>query len=502
MKLITGILAGVLSVALFAACSKSSGNDPAPAAQVSVTLKHSTVEAAGGSQFVDVKCTGKWGASTQANWVTLSNASGSGDGSFALSCTANTDKGSRSASIVVTSGGHSAMATLTQKGLSVNPKATVTTGDPSAVTKVSATVSGSFADATSAPREAGFEFGETSSLGRTFQVSSTPTGTSGSFTYNVTDLGEGKTYYYRAYVVIQEGDNILTFYGALRSFATEGGSTTGGGSQRGWFELPVMNIATSGNYMYNAGNQDQYYAYHMTDLNGGKARNYTVCFSAQHHCPLWVAAPRHSMYVGSTKRQDSYKKDPDIPGDIQYNSTSTGGGCNKGHMLGSAERTASLTTNNQVFYYSNIAPQLSSGFNTGNGGWNLLEDYVDKQVCSDTLYVVIGCYFDNYTDGYGKSATAKKISFGGRSDVSCPTMFYYILMRTKGGSTGKSLKDCSASEIKCAAFVRAHSNDLKGQKPSATELMSVADLEKITGFTYFPNVPNAPKSTVSASDWF
>ena len=156
----------------------------------------------------------------------------------------------------------------------------------------------------------------------------------------------------------------------------------------------------------------------------------------------------------------------------------------------------------QVFYYSNIAPQLSSGFNTGGGGWNLLEDYVDKQVCSDTLYVVIGCYFDNYTDGYGKSATAKKISFGGRSDVSCPTMFYYILMRTKGGSTGKSLKDCSASEIKCAAFVRAHTNDLKGQKPSSKELMSVADLEKITGVTYFPNVPNAPKSTVSASDWF
>ena len=31
--------------------------------------------------------------------------------------------------------------------------------------------------------------------------------------------------------------------------------------------------------------------------------------------------------------------------------------------------------------------------------------------------------------------------------------------------------------------------------------MSVSDLEKITGFTYFPNVPNAPKGSFSASDW-
>jgi hypothetical protein len=31
--------------------------------------------------------------------------------------------------------------------------------------------------------------------------------------------------------------------------------------------------------------------------------------------------------------------------------------------------------------------------------------------------------------------------------------------------------------------------------------MSVSDLEKITGVTYFPNVPNAPKDTFSAADW-
>jgi DNA/RNA endonuclease G (NUC1) len=207
------------------------------------------------------------------------------------------------------------------------------------------------------------------------------------------------------------------------------------------------------------------------------------------------------MYVGSSGRTDAYKADPDIPSGIQYESKSTGGGCNKGHMLGSAERTCSRATNEQVFYYSNIAPQLSSGFNTGGGGWNILEDFVDKQVCKDTLYEVLGCYFKQYKDGYGISASPGKISFGGRSDVSIPTMYYYVLLRTKNGNTGKRVQDCSASELKCVAFVRAHSNDLKGQAVTSKELMSVADLEQLTGVTYFPNVPNAPKSTYSAADW-
>ena len=281
---------------------------------------------------------------------------------------------------------------------------------------------------------------------------------------------------------------------------------TGASYQPGWFEIPRMDIRKSGDYLMNKSDDTQYYAIHMCSCGekgpGGKtARNYTVCYSAEHHCPVWVAAPRHSMYVGGSGRTDAYRQDPDIPANIQYNSKSTGGGCNKGHMLGSAERTSSTATNRDVFYYTNIAPQLSSGFNTGGGGWNILEDFVDTKVCADTLYEVLGCYFDRYTDAYGWTVTPTTISFGGRDDVSMPTMFYYVLLRTKNGNTGKALKDCSSDELMCVAFVRSHTNSLKGQKVTSRELMSVSALERITGVTYFPNVPNAPKDTFSAADW-
>ena len=46
---------------------------------------------------------------------------------------------------------------------------------------------------------------------------------------------------------------------------------------------------------------------------------------------------------------------------------------------------------------------------------------------------------------------------------------------------------------------------LVGTKPSQYVakgfVMSVADLEKKTGQTFFANVPNAPKDTYNASDW-
>ena len=79
-------------------------------------------------------------------------------------------------------------------------------------------------------------------------------------------------------------------------------------------------------------------------------------------------------------------------------------------------------------------------------------------------------------------------------------MFYYALLRTKKGSTGKRVQDCSASELQCAAFTICHTM-AKGHKPQAADMMSISDLEALTGFKYFENVPNAPKSTYSPSDW-
>ena len=318
-----------------------------------------------------------------------------------------------------------------------------------------------------------------------------------STTFVAQNLEEGTTHtiQVRAICDTEEYENSSYANCTARTDTTHPQPDTG---QKGWYELPVM-VDADHNGICDTDNT-LYYAYHEFTYSGKSMRNYTVCFSSTHHCPVWVAAPRHPIYQEkNVSRTDAYTQDPNIPSGIQYKNKSTGGGCNKGHMLGSAERLCCLTANQQVFYFSNIAPQGQS-FNTGGGAWNNLEDFVDDFVVSDTLYEVIGCYFDRYVDSYGNVSTPQTISFGGRTDVHKPTMFYYALLRTKSGHSGKEVTKCSAGELQCAAFVISHTM-AKGHKPEIRDMMSVSELETITGFTYFPNVPNAPKDIVNASDW-
>ena len=396
-----------------------------------------------------------------------------------------------------------------QKDLSVS----VNTEAASQITVSSATLNGSFSKAVGLVREVGFEWGESATDLSHVQQADWSLGQT-SFKATIDNLGDNKTYYFRAYVILYDKDRIQSFYGAVTSFQTleqVKPQPTPSGNQPGWAELPVMKIKADGNYMVNEEDANQYYAWHICPdvyLDSDKkkpARNYTVCYSAEDHVAYWVAAPRHPMYSkANTKRTDAYTWDPDIPKDIQYKREGANAGLSgysRGHLLGSAERRVSVATNEQVFYHTNIAPQLVSGFNTGGGGWNILEDFIGKFECADTMYVVIGTYFKDYTDAYGNKVTAQKATYAQTDNVSLPTMFYYAVLRTKTGNSGKSVKDCKADELMCAAFVRAHSSNLGGVSVSAKEMMTIAELEKITGFSYFPNVPNAPKTSFKASDW-
>ena len=404
---------------------------------------------------------------------------------------------------------------------SSTPQVTVTTGSASSIGQDSATLNGSYTVPTGlSVTERGFYFGTDSNSMTKVSVSGSGT----SFSTTRTGLSEGTTYYFKAYALENNNGTTTYRYGDVQTFTT----STSGSPSTGyvdWAELPELDYThytTNGNYYIDNSTHGNkyasntlYYTHHWTDVQYSSGsqhknangqyrylRNYTCCWSSAKKCPVWIAAARHSCWTGSSGRTNAYKQNPDMPSSIQYSGTSASNNSyNRGHMLGSAERTLSKLTNNQVFYTTNIAPQHGTYFNTGGGGWNNLEDWVDGQVCSDTLYVVIGCLFDDFTDGYGNHASPSTISFMGTSGVACPTAFYYALLRTKSGNSGKSVKNCSASELKCAAFVRAQASGTKGQAVTATEMKTIAELEELTGFTFFSNVPNAPKTTKTASDW-
>lgn len=254
-----------------------------------------------------------------------------------------------------------------------------------------------------------------------------------------------------------------------------------------WAELPTMK--RQGDEIY------------ITTHHIGDKRNYTVCYSREHHAPLWVAAPVHRAYKGDVKRVDNYDFDPTLPVNIQTRLARSYGDYTRGHMLGSAERTASREMNNQTFYSTNIAPQLREGFNERGGAWNNLEYFVDRQVCADTLYVVTGAIYEPFTDSDGVLIEPRTTrNKNDNKQIGVPTAYYKALLRTRSGRTGRSVEECKASELKCAAFIVGH-RSASGRKPSADDMISIKELERLTGIDFFANVPNAPEREANASDW-
>ena len=142
--------------------------------------------------------------------------------------------------------------------------------------------------------------------------------------------------------------------------------------------------------------------------------------------------------------------------------------------------------NDQISYYSNMTAQRS---NFNSGVWAALEGRVRGWMCADTLYVVTGCHFDG--------SQTSTIDNGGNT-LPVPPQYYKVLLRSKTGSTGRSVASLPADEVQAIGFWYEHTES-SGQNPAGCA-KSVSEIERLCGFELFVNVPNAPKASYLLSD--
>lgn len=154
---------------------------------------------------------------------------------------------------------------------------------------------------------------------------------------------------------------------------------------------------------------------------------------------------------------------------------------NRGHQVANADRRVSNLANDQISYYSNMTAQRS---NFNSGVWAALEGRVRGWMCADTLYVVTGCHFDG--------SQTSTIDNGGNT-LPVPTQYYKVLLRSKNGSTGRSVASLPADELQAIGFWYEHTES-SGQNPAGCA-KSVSEIERLCGFEFFVNVPNAPKAS-------
>lgn len=237
-------------------------------------------------------------------------------------------------------------------------------------------------------------------------------------------------------------------------------------------------------------NANYQYVTHYASLNNKTARNYSICFDKTKKAALWVAYPMHAAYLGSSGRTDAWAFDPIISSSFQADcvNRSYKGNYDRGHQLPSGDRQATNELNAQTFYMSNMTPQLDR---LNQDMWAKLEAQVRANKCSDTLYVVTGAYF-----GAGAGTTAD----GAGNSVPVPTNYFKVLLRTKSGSTGKAIKDCSDSELISIGFW-VDQKSYGNIAPPRAICTTVTDIESKTGFKFFPQVSNTVKQQNVPSQW-
>ena len=258
-----------------------------------------------------------------------------------------------------------------------------------------------------------------------------------------------------------------------------------------WPELPVCTEKSDLHYV-------THYCMVQNESEGRKVegRNYTMCFDATKRGAWWVAYPLHKVHLGSGRpKPDPWVFDPELSSACQADLSkgSYAGDYDRGHQIPNADRNADLTAGGmcyQTFYASNSTPQ-ASGLN--QEGWMRLEQKVRSWVCADTLYVVTGAYWsaDN-----NRTTTDK-------SGNSCPIPDHYfkVVLRTSAGNlrhTGDLLGDYKADQLKASGFWVSNAS---GQGEAKDWVRSVAEIEELTGFTFFPSLPEAVKQQKNAAAW-
>lgn len=229
----------------------------------------------------------------------------------------------------------------------------------------------------------------------------------------------------------------------------------------GWMELPETKTGDG-----------LLWGWHNMTLNGKTMRNYSFYFSAAHYLSYWVAYPLNSSLMGGSGMRDkNFYFDPLLPNSMQADLTfSYRGNYDRGHQLPARDRSASVASNTQTFYATNMTPQRSQ-FNQKI--WQRLEARVQSWASSinpstDTLYVVTGCTV--------KGSTQSTTDCAGKK-MTIPTAYYKAILRytRSSGYSG------------CAIWLD-HDTD-PHRTVEERDMMSIAALEEKLGIDLFVNLP-------------
>ena len=243
-----------------------------------------------------------------------------------------------------------------------------------------------------------------------------------------------------------------------------------------WTETPTITAQQLKDYKYIS---------HYFSDNGKQVRSYSMLYDTQLKMAYWVAYPLCNYYTAkNVKRTNAWAYDPSLSSEEQATMKRGLAGFDRGHQIPSADRLVTREANEQTFYYTNMTPQIGRGMNQHI--WQKLETAVRGWSSNiDTLYVVTGAMPttpENTTISYTQDNDGKQIAV--------PKYYFKALCRINR-ATGE------AQTIAFKLDNRAYPNG----ESYMNHTLSVAELERMTGFVFFPMIREQDKQAYDKSKW-
>lgn len=198
--------------------------------------------------------------------------------------------------------------------------------------------------------------------------------------------------------------------------------------------------------------------------------NYTLSYNEKYEQAEWVFYELKNVKSNGNFKRPYFIADPKVKTKSADYKNYKNSGYDKGHLCPAADMKFSKEAFDATFYTSNISPQK----NEFNGGiWNRLENktryWAEK---NNGIYVVTG------------GILKEGLKTIGKEKVAVPDYFYKILLSENNG------------KYKMIAFLMP--NEMSS-KPLYDYVISVDEIEKMTGIDFFPILQDAVENELEKS---
>lgn len=207
---------------------------------------------------------------------------------------------------------------------------------------------------------------------------------------------------------------------------------------------------------------------------------FTLSYNNKKGTPNWVSWRLVKSDIGTAKRVEFYPDESLPQGFKRVTPTDySGSGFDRGHMCPHSDRSTSDTASKATFVMTNMIPQSP---NVNQKAWDQLEQYCRGLANQGKiLYIVDGPY------GKGGTGTNGKKTVIGKNTVTVPSKCWKVIMVLNANPHNGAEKIDKTTRLIAVIMP----NKMSVGEDWASHRFAVADVEKLTGYSFFTNAPAA-----------